>query len=372
MSQLLVGFDEDLLELAAEKFRINQKEKDIMDPNVVSSPEASKVSSNVGLDIGTMNIVAAKIANSGVSTQSLRNVFLKVETELLGTRDLSTISHTEIDDNIYILSEDAYVFGNIFGKQVSRPMSKGMISDSEIDSIDVLGVLVSTLIGQSTSPDAVCCYSIPAEPVDANMNVLFHKSVFSRIIAQCGYVPVPLYEGMSIIYSECADTDFSGIGISFGAGMTNIAVAFKGVQIQVFSLARGGDWIDENTASHIMGMVTNRVTHIKEKDDFIIGDFNCANKKEKRVREALSYYYTDLAKYTVEQIVKQLGKIETEFPQKMPIVLSGGTSRAKGFIEEVKSQFAQYSLPFEISEIRTATNQLTAVAEGCLVRSMRG
>ena len=50
--------------------------------------------------------------------------FLKVDMDALGTHDLSSISHTVIDDNVYILSEDAYTFGNAFGQQVSRPMSK--------------------------------------------------------------------------------------------------------------------------------------------------------------------------------------------------------------------------------------------------------
>ncbi len=353
--------------LVVESLITSLKEIDFM-----SVEDTSVISNNIGLDIGTMNIVMAKnLADNKISTHSFRNVFLKVDTDSLGTRDLSTISHTVIDDSTYILSEDAYIFGNIFGQQVSRPMSKGMISNSEIDSIDILSVIIGALIGNSTNPNSICCYSIPANPIDVDMNVLFHKNVFSRIIEQLNYKPLPLYEAVSLIYSECQNSDFTGIGISFGAGMTNIAIVFKGVEVSNFSLARGGDWIDEQTSSHIAGLVSNRVTLVKEKDDFDISNFITSNKKERRIREALSYYYNDLIKYTIDHIVKKLEKIDIAFPDKIPVIISGGTSKAKGFLDIFINEFNSYEFPFEISEIRHANNPLTAVSEGCLIRALK-
>lgn len=329
-------------------------------------------SNYVGLDIGTMNIVASTMdSNHQITTKSMRNLFLKAELDSLGTQDISLISHVIIDNFIYILSEDAYTFGNIFGKQVSRPMSNGMISSSEMDSIDILGVIVKFLIGESSDHDSICCYSIPANPIDSNMNVLFHENVFGRIITQLGWTPISLDEGASIIYSQCSDTGFTGIGISFGAGMTNITVMFKGVKILNFSLARGGDWIDENAALITSDMVTNRITMIKEKSDFDLTNFKIGNKKEQRIREALSYYYNDLIKYTTDNIKTQLSSLDMNFPSEIPIVLSGGTSKAKGFTDLVKNILNQTDLPFSISDIKVATNPLTAVAEGCLIRSLK-
>lgn len=361
-------FDEDLMNITAEKIRVEKKEFDPME-NI----KDVAVVKNTGLDIGTMNIVSAKLdGDDNVNTNSFRNVFLKVDADSLGTRDLDSISHTVIEDDVYILSEDAYTFANIFNQQVSRPMSKGMISSSEIDAIEILSVMVAALISKAPTDDSICCYSIPANPIDANMNVTFHENVFGRIISQLGWKPLALYEGMSLIYSECADTDFSGIGISFGAGMTNISIAFKGVQVRSFSLARGGDWIDENAALHVAGLPTNKATLVKEKEDFDIGNFMVGgNKKERRIREALSYYYTDLISYTVHQIVGEFDKVEADFPTELPIIISGGTSRASGFLENMKQQFAKEEMPFEISEVRHASNPLTAVAEGCLVRSFK-
>ena len=327
---------------------------------------------NIGLDIGTMNLVVAQPDEENkITTSSLRNLFLELDSDTFNMKNMENISHAIIDNKIYILSEDAFSFANMFNLNTSRPMSKGMISPSEIDAIDVLSILVKLLIGTVDKKETgICCFSVPANPVDLERNIIFHESVFERIITQLGYKAVSLNEAIAIIYAECDDTDFTGLGISFGAGMTNVGMAFKSVPILSFSVARGGDWIDENAATST-GSVSNRITLIKEKEDFDINNFSIGNKKEKRVREAIGHYYNNLIQYTTKNILNQLNKLDVKFPDKIPVIVSGGTSKAAGFLDQVKKILADYEFPFEISEIRHASNPLTAVAEGCLIRSFR-
>ncbi len=362
--------NEDQINNAVESLESNELESDKLDSPKNVAVNKSKLNYNhYGLDIGTMNLVAASKSKDGIETKSLRNVFLEVEEENVGTMDLSYVSHVKMDGKIYFLSEDAYNFANIFDQPVMRPMHKGVISSSEIDSVDILTVMVKSLIGEGKD-NSVCCYSIPADPIDNDKTIIYHKSVFERIISQLGYKPVALNEAVSIIYSECEKTDFTGIGISFGAGMTNIAVVFRSVPVLTFSLTRGGDWIDENAATSV-GWVSNRVTRIKEKPDFNLTEFNIGKKMEMRVREALIHYYRNLINYTTKHIISELDKLTVDFPTDVPIILSGGTSCVTGFVDTVVSILDEYEFPFEISEIRQATNPLTAVAEGCLARSLK-
>ena len=324
----------------------------------------------VGLDVGTMNLVSAKLNNNQeIQTKNIRNVFIEIEKENITNIDLSQIHHVEIDDIIYILGEDAYKFANMFNIEVNRPMSKGMISNKNIDSAEILAVMVRELIGSSKNKDN-CCYSIPANPIDDIMNVIYHENVFGRIISSLGFNPIPLNEAAAIILSECSNENFSGVGISFGAGMTNIGLVYKSIPIFTFSLARGGDWIDYNTAISI-GAIPNRVNSIKEKKSFSLVEFPTGKKKEKRIKEALVYYYNNLINYTLKNIVKKLDETDVELPDELPIIVSGGTSKVNGFIDLVKQQLTEIELPFDVNEIRTAENQLTAVAKGCLIHSMK-
>lgn len=324
----------------------------------------------VGLDVGTGNLVSSKLnQKETIEIKSLRNVFIEIEKEYIQNMDLSQIHHVEIDDVIYILGNDAYKFANIFGNSINRPMSKGMISSKNIDSAEILAVMVRELIGTSNN-NSNCCYSIPANPIDCEMNIIYHQNIFGRIIKSLGFNPIPLNEATAIVFSECSNENFSGIGISFGAGMTNVAVVYKSIPVITFSLSRGGDWIDENTANSI-GSIPNRINVIKEKNTFSLIEFPTGKKKEKRIKEALVYYYNNLINYTLKNIVKQLDNTDAELPDELPLIISGGTSKADGFIKLVKEQLDEIEFPFDISEIRPAENQLTSVTQGCLIHAIK-
>jgi hypothetical protein len=78
-----------------------------------------------------------------------------------------------------------------------------------------------------------------------------------------------------------------------------------------------------------------------------------------------------LIQYTTRHIIEELNKITVDFPDDVPMIVSGGTSKAAGFIDVVLRILDDYEFPFEISEIKSAANPLTAVAEGCLIKSLK-
>ena len=324
---------------------------------------------SVGLDVGTMHLACARSDNDDVKIT--RNVFLKVDKEDVSISQLSNISYVENEDGeMFIIGSDAFEFANIFGQEVSRPMEKGLISPKEISAIDVLTLMLKDLIGETKDKDVYCSYSIPAAAIDEGRSVTYHENVFARILNSLGVNHTSVNEGMAIIYSECAKERFSGIAISFGAGMANVAISYKGVEALTFSTARSGDWIDKMVAADL-DMVANRVTNIKEKYMKLSGDVDVRNKKTKRVLEALFYYHKALIDYTVKKIIAEFDdKVDIEIDDEIPIVISGGTSLPEGFVDLFKTIISSKELPFEVSEIRAAKNPLTAVANGLLVRTM--
>lgn len=331
-----------------------------------------KISNNIiclGLDFGTMNIVCSRSDSDDIKI--IRNVFLKVNKEDISINELSNISYVENEDNeLFIIGEDAFRFANIFGQKISRPMEKGLISPKEISAIDVLTLMIKDLIGDIKDKEIYCSFSVPAEAVDEERSVVYHKNVFSRILNSLGLNHTAVNEAMAIIYSECAQENFSGVAISYGAGMCNLVVSFKGLEALTFSAARSGDWIDNMVAADL-DMVPNRVTSIKEKYLNLNGNVEIKDKKIKRVLEALFYYHKALIEYTVKELVKQFNeKSNIQIEGGVPIIVSGGTSMPQGFLELFKSVITSYELPFEISEIRAAKNPLTAVANGLLIRTI--
>jgi hypothetical protein len=323
----------------------------------------------IGLDVGTMHLCCSRSDSDDIKIT--RNVFLKVERDDVSLTQLSSISYVEgADGELFIIGSDAFEFANIFGQEVSRPMEKGLISPKEISAIDVLSLMLKDLIGNTKDKEVYCSYSIPAESIDEERSITYHENVFARILNGLGVNHTSVNEAMAIVYSECAKENFSGIGISFGAGMANVAIAYKGIEALKFSTARAGDWIDRQVAKDL-DMVPNRVTNIKEKYMKLSGDVTVKNKKTKRVLEALFYYHKALIDYTVKKIAKEFeDKVDIEIDDSIPIVISGGTTLPDGFLSLFKTVISASDLPFDVSEIRLAKNPLTCVSNGLLVRTM--
>ena len=333
------------------------------------SEEVKKNTVCIGVDVGTMNLCCARSDSPDIKI--IRNVFLPVEKETITMGQLSNISYVEsADGDVFIIGDDAFRFANIFGTEISRPMKNGLISPKEISAIDVLTLMIKGLIGEVKDKDVYCSYSIPAEAIDEDRSVTYHENVFARILHSLGVNYKAINEAAAIIYSECAVENFSGVALSFGAGMANCAFLWKGVEVLKFSTARAGDWIDKQVANDL-AMVPNRVTSIKEKYMQLSGEVSIKDKKVKRVLEALYYYHKALIEYTVKKIIKEFtSKVDIEITEPVPLIISGGTSLPKGFVEMFKGVLATQQLPFEVSEIRAAKNPLTAVANGLLIKTM--
>jgi len=335
------------------------------DKNMSGKPETVR---GVGLDVGTMNFVSARRTPKGVETRRMRDAFLDLPPESKKMLKLSGVSYVDREDEILILGDAALDMANVFGREARRPLSGGLVSSTEVDSLEVLGLLVRNVLGAPEEPGEHCYFSVPAAPVDlVGRDVVYHRGIFDRIVSECGYTPHSGNEAMAIIYSETARDGFSGIALSFGSGMTNIALSVSTVEGLAFSVGRGGDWIDSGAAKSV-GSTQARMCSVKEKGIDL-------NNPTSREQEALAFYYKNLVEYVLDQIALQFKAVEGRFslPKPIPIIVSGGTSLAGGFLEFFTGVFEKKrkKFPIQVSEIRAASDPLNAVAHGLLVQALQ-
>jgi hypothetical protein len=323
----------------------------------------------VGLDLGTMNVVAARRSGNGVETSRMRDVFLDLDLDVKKRLRLAKVDYIERPDQgkVIVVGDAALKMANVFGREARRPLSRGLISPKEADALDVLGVLVKHVLGDPVVEGEVCYFSVPADPVDSDRDVVYHRGVFERIVEECGFVAYPSNEAMAIIFSECVKEDFSGLGISFGAGMCNVALSINGLEAMSFSVARGGDWIDMG-ASKATGATQARMCALKEKGLDLL-------KPNDREQEAVALYYRELITYCIAKIREQFDLIRDRFalPDAIPLVISGGTTMATNFCEFFEQVFEKKRamFPIDISEIRLAQDPLNAPARGLLIQAMQ-
>lgn len=319
----------------------------------------------VGLDIGTGNILSARKTDDGkVSFSRIRDAFLDLEPDAKRSLKLSKVDYIEKDDGtLIVIGDSALTMANLFKREARRPLSRGVVSAGEIDAQEILGIIVHHVLGDPKEKGEHCFYSVPAAPLnDPSQDVIFHTEIFRKIVRDKGYTPHPTNESMAIIFSQCAEENFSGIAVSFGAGMVNVALSYQASSAMEFSLVNSGDWIDAQSAKAV-GKTASQMCAIKEKGINLMSP----NGREE---QAIALYVRSLIGNSLQNIAAQFKKqSDVSIPEAIPFVISGGTSKPEGFLDLFKEEFelVKKKFPLQISEIRHAKDPLNAVAEGMLV-----
>lgn len=318
----------------------------------------------IGIDIGTSFINSATMVDEQVKIRSQRDAFFDVENDKFARNMLkqngTSYIISEDEKLLYVVGQEALNFANVFKKEVRRPLRAGVISTREPEALKMIKMILKNVLGEPLEPGEICKFSVPAPPVDADYNVVYHENVLKSFVESFGFKAEPINEARALGYAELSEQNFTGLSLSFGAGMVNASLLFHGSPAVEFSVSRSGDWIDENSANAI-GERAAKMTAVKEAGIDLLSPKN-------RHEEALVIFYKSLISYVVKQFERKLstGDGIPEFPQPITVVLGGGTSLPKSFDVVFKQELEKVKMPFSIKEVKLASDQMFAVAKGCL------
>lgn len=317
-----------------------------------------------GLDVGTMNIVAAYQQGDKTVINQQRNSFLEMEGSEVTASMLqqSKILHMKFNNNFIIVGEDALKFSNVMNSESRRPMSKGILSRDEKQAIPMMKLIIERLLGPPAFEGEIVYFTSPGNPVDVKANILYHQKILEAVLRKLGYTPKVVNEALCVIYAEMGKDEFTGMGLSFGAGMVNCALSHLGVPLTSFSIARGGDWIDWGV-SDSTGVTKDKVTATKEEQLRLDQGQPGGNQ----VLSALAIFYDNLIDYSVRHIENQLRLVNVDEGLTIPVTVTGGTSSPKGFLEAYTKRLKAATLPFGVTDIRAAKSNLFTVGLGALV-----
>ena len=185
--------------------------------------------------------------------------------------------------------------------------------------------------------------------------------MFRRFLTDLGYKAEPVNEAMAIAWSELEDKDLTGCAISFGAGMVNAALAWKGLEIFSFSVAKSGDWVDQQVAKS-RGIAISDATAAKEDEGL-----DLLNPKDD-VQEAITIFYKSMLEYSIGHVSAAMEKHRRDIKVKEPLnfVVAGGTTMPKGFLRLLADALKEHPLPIPVGKVWQAKNPVLAVAKGCL------
>jgi actin-like ATPase involved in cell morphogenesis len=333
-----------------------------------------------GLDVGTCFLVSAtkdiKNPESEIQIKSVRDAFLEldqVDPGVLNMLKMSNISYITEGDSIYVIGEPALNLANLLRKEARRPLSKGIIAAGELEAEKMLMILLKSILGTPSVEDEVVYYSIPGNPIDSdNSSIIYHREIFKKMISSFGFSAYPMNEAAAIVYANGAKDGFTALSSSFGAGMVNTALLYKTMVGMSFSTMKAGDWLDSSSAMAV-GKTATQLMSIKEKGVNLL-DPSEGEPRYLREREAIIVFYKNLINFVIDSIKKEFKKNSStvELPDSIPWIISGGTTKAKNFLEFFKQEFdkVRKDFPINISEVRLAGDPLSDVAKGLLIAAM--
>jgi hypothetical protein len=325
-----------------------------------------------GLDVGTSYIVLSSENNNKIQYKDFRDAFYiikpttPVATKMIEKGLAGKTFIKDSDGSFILLGKDAIEKAIERNDTAKRPMYRGVVSAKEKDAKRILAFILKEVAGQASEPNEKIVFCIPAQPVDQendDFDVGYHEDVVKTILAECGYSARSVNEAEALCYAELESEDYTGIGVSCGAGMTNVCVMLNGEPTVLFSTTKSGDWIDR-MSSVATGEPDSVVQVEKEGGGFTIGE-----PVDSPVLAAVSAYYERLIDYTTKNLSSALSNHKSlpKFKNPLTIVVAGGTSQAKGYIENFKVKMEENGFPIAIKEIRHASDPLHAVAKGCMI-----
>lgn len=327
-----------------------------------------------GLDVGTSFIVLASEGGEGeVEYSDFRDAFYVIKpttpiaTKMIEKGLKEKVFVKDADGSFIILGQDAIEKAVERNDSAKRPMYRGVVSSKEKDARKVLAFILQEVVKKTKKKGEKLVFCIPAQPIDQEddeFDVGYHEDVVTKILGDLGYDARAVNEAEALCYSELENDDYTGVALSWGAGMVNCCVMLNGEPVLTFSTTKSGDWIDR-MAAVATGETDSVVQAEKEHGEFTIGEASNDNQ----VLAAVAAYYERLIDYTTKHLSTKLAnhKALPKFKDALPVVVAGGTSKANGFVETLERKLKENDFPLELKEVRHAADPLHAVSRGCLI-----
>ena len=290
----------------------------------------------ISADIGTYNLVMCKRDEKGNFTHKREvNAFIEFPIDndfVFKMMKKSGVPLVQKENVAYALGEAAVnIASTLPSIKLKRPMKDGCVNPKEKDAFQIMSIMIHSLLGNAHSGDIVY-YSVPANAINEETDADYHQKILEAIFnayrTEEGFQikAKPINEGLALVYAELGDKMYTGIGVSFGAGMVNLCFSMYGKDIFTFSIVNSGDWIDRQAAK-ATGEPIAFINKEKTKIDL-------SKEPTTLVERAISTQYKLMIEKTVVKIKEGLEnnadkKAKLDVP--IDIVIAGGTSSPPGF-----------------------------------------
>lgn len=326
-----------------------------------------------GFDAGTFNLVSCKRNDKGdIVYKREVNAFLEMPLDNKFVFNMMKKAGVPLilreDANVaYALGEAAVEMAYTMPQiELRRPMKDGCVNPKERDAFQIMSIMIHSLLDNVTNDNEVLYYTVPANAVNSETDADYHgkilDAIFKAFKSDKGQKvnAMPINEALALVYAELAEKNFTGFGISCGAGMVNVTFAIFGAPVFSFAIVNSGDWIDKQAAR-----ATDKPIAFINKEKTKV---DLTKEPTNLVERAIQTQYRLMIEKTVAGIKKGLEEHHKSRPEHpVDIIVAGGTSSPNGFEQLFREVVSTADLPIQIGNIIKPADPLFSVAKGCLI-----
>ncbi|MCA9061881.1 MAG: cell division FtsA domain-containing protein [Planctomycetaceae bacterium] len=285
------------------------------------------------------------------------------------------IPFAECEDTLVVIGNHAAATHWLSRVPCTPLFVDGRVPTNDRPARQMIGVLIESMLPLVSDEEApgLCVMTVPGcrDGVDtAATNELF----LSRLVQMRGYETLVVRPSHAAVLATCGDAQFTGMTIVVGAETTDLCVSRLGMPIASAEIPVGCNWVDLELArqyqiqkfdEHGTGYLDlDAVRQWKQYSDIHLR--TPVSERERTLVRLFSVVMDRICR-SVAGLMKN-SQVQSAFASnRIPVILSGGAARTKGFASLLTERFIDHGIAEQIQAIRGADDPDTAVLRGCLV-----
>lgn len=258
-----------------------------------------------------------------------------------------------------------------------------VLLDNQIPQDDPVGrqvcaTLVDILLPAPRQADETCMMVLPGNPTGPHHAHEPAAGFLTRLLRLKGYRPQILHGSTALILAEMSAHQYTGIGISIGAGSVACSATYRGIPVIERTLDIGTrrleEQLSEENAQYVWDHHGERYLDIVTQQ-MLLKDpqFSLISPRDAAERKACEHYGIFL-----DSIFEELGDLLAaeprlrRLPTPLPLICSGGSTLLAGFRELVLKQVHRATWPIAISDVLLSRHYPYDAVRGAFVQGLVG
>jgi hypothetical protein len=329
---------------------------------------------SIALDIGSSHMRSLRRQRDRLIGRSCRSLFTELVDRESHREILNrlTVPHLQVNGQLIVPGDSADGIAEFFRIPTTQVMSGESAVKTSDAARQVIGELIDALLPPPIHPNEVCCFTAGRLTRHGQNEV---SQIVAQLIGKRGYQPLGMGSATAVALAELGEHALTGVGITFGAGRCEAALVCHGVELSRSSVARGGDWIDEQLAKqqalHIWDQAGNRHFDVRSARDWKESNAGSILSPTLAEENQLAALYREL----VDDVLAAVRDACTQAPhafdalEPVGVVCAGGTASRPGFRKIMLDELRRNPLPFETKPVQIVGAWEYSVARGCLIRA---